>query len=82
MELSANNLTFIHIMGSNNILADAISRLKTQDIYRDPLENPKSTATNDTEECVAEVVTNNIQTLSINRLQFKSGKIRRLIMQI
>ena len=62
MELSDYNLTFVYIKGSNNILADAVSRLKPLNIYKDPLENPKSTATNDREKCIAEVVKNNIQT--------------------
>ena len=74
MELPDYILTFVDIKSSNNILADGISQLKTLDIYRDPLENPKSTAINDTEECIAEVVTNNIQTLSIDRLQVKQKK--------
>ena len=54
IELSDYNLFFVHIKGSNNILVDAISRLKTLDIYRDPLENPKSTAAIETEECATE----------------------------
>ena len=31
-----------YMKGSNNILADAISRLKTLDIYGEPLESPKT----------------------------------------
>ena len=42
MELSDYNLTFIHIKGTENILADTISRLKTLNIYMKPLENPKT----------------------------------------
>ena len=74
MELSDYNLTFAHIKGSNNILGDAISKVKTLDIYRDPLENPKLAATRDTEECIAEVVTNNIQTVSVDRLWTEQRK--------
>ena len=33
IELSDYNLNFLHIKGQDNILADAISRLKTLDIY-------------------------------------------------
>ena len=62
MELSNYNLTFVHIKGSNNILADPICRLKTLDIYRDPLKNSKTTGFNDTVECISEVVANKIQT--------------------
>ena len=32
---------FIHIKGSNNILADAIFRLKSPYIYKDRLDYPK-----------------------------------------
>ena len=66
-ELSDYNLTFVHIKDNNNILAEAISRLKTLDIYRDPLESLKSTATYNTKEWVVEGVSNNIQTLNIYR---------------
>ena len=41
LELSDYNLMFFHIKGSNSILADEISRLKTLVIYKDPLVYPK-----------------------------------------
>ena len=44
MELADYNVTFVHIKGSNNILADAISRLKTLDICRDLIEDQKKKA--------------------------------------
>ena len=50
MELTGYNLTFVHIKFSNNIIADTISRLMMLDIYRDPLEKPKTIANNDTIE--------------------------------
>ena len=53
MELSDYNLIFIHIKGGNNILADAISRLKTLDIYMIPLDYPKTT---NTMICIAEMI--------------------------
>ena len=31
---------FIHIKGSNSVLAGAISRLKALDIYQETLDNP------------------------------------------
>ena len=68
MELSYYSLTFVHIKASNNILADAISRIKTLDIYRDPLQYPTTTVINDIEECIAEVVATKIQTFSSDRL--------------
>ena len=40
VELADYYITFIHIKGSN-ILADAVSRLKMLDIYKDPVEDPK-----------------------------------------
>ena len=65
MELSDYNLTFIHIKGSNNILADAVSRLKILDIYKELLDHPKAS---DTITCIAVMVSSNIQTLSIDKL--------------
>ena len=65
MALSDYNLKSIHIKGSNSTLADVISRLKTLDIYKVPLDNPK---TSHTKTCIAEIVGNNIQTLSIDNL--------------
>ena len=71
MELSDYNLKFIHIKGINIILADTISRLKLLDIYREPLENPK---TFDTVKCFLEMVTTDIQTLSIHNLNTEQKK--------
>ena len=67
MKLSDYNLTFVHMKGTDNILADAISRLKMLDIYMEPLENPNIAALNNTEKCIAEVVANKLQTLSTHR---------------
>ena len=67
MELSDYNQTFIHIKSTENILMDAISRLKILDIYIEPLDNVK-TALNDTKECIVEVGANELQALSVNRL--------------
>ena len=38
MLLQEYNITFVHIKGKDNILADTISRLHTIDIYKDPAE--------------------------------------------
>ena len=65
MKLSDYNLIFVHIKGSNNILADAVSILNTLDIYKDLLDNPK---TCDTMTCIAEMVSSDIETLSIDEL--------------
>ena len=60
VELTDYDLTFVYIRGTGNILAD--TRLKTLDIYIEPLENPKTAASNNTEECITQVVANKIQT--------------------
>ena len=41
MEFANYNIVFLHIKGKNNGLVDAISRLKTLDIYKESLEKPK-----------------------------------------
>ena len=74
MELSDYNLTFVHIKGTHNILANVISRLRTLDTYREPTENPKTAALNNTKECTAEVAANKIQTLSTHTLCAKQRK--------
>ena len=71
LELSDYNLTFVHIKGTDNILVDAIFRVKTLNICLEPLENQKKTALYNTEECIAEVTTNQIQTLSTARFYVK-----------
>ena len=65
MEWSNYNLMFIHIKGSKNIVADAVSGLKALDIYKDPLDYPK---TSKAMTCIAEMVTTNIQSLSVDKL--------------
>ena len=40
-ELADYNITFVYIKGKNNVLTDAVSRLKTN-IYREPLKNHKT----------------------------------------
>ena len=67
MQLSDYNLTFLYIKCSNSILADAILRVKTLGIYRDPLDNLNTTVIYDEEECTAEVIANETQTLGNDR---------------
>ena len=67
------NLTFVQ-KGTDNILVDAISRLKTLEIYTEPLDNPGIAAPNTTEECIGEVVANKIQTFSTDRLHAEQKK--------
>ena len=42
MELAVHSITFVHFKGDDNVSADAISRLKTLNIYKEPLENTKA----------------------------------------
>ena len=74
IEISDYNITFVHTKGTNNINADAVYRLNTRYIQR-PLGNPKTVAINNTEECITEVVTNNIHTLSSDRLHAEQNEI-------
>ena len=62
VKLADYNIKFIHIKGKHNILADAISRLKTLNIYTEPLENSNVQVVNnmqqvDTEVCAASMET-------------------------
>ena len=41
MGLADYNVTFVHIKGKESVFADAISRLKTLNIYKEPLNDPK-----------------------------------------
>ena len=74
VELSDYNLTSVPIRGTDGILADAIYRLKMQELYMEPLENPKTAALNNTEEYIVEVVANKFQTLSTDRLYAEQKK--------
>ena len=67
------NQTFVHIKGTNKILADAIFRLRTLDIYRDPIENPKIQQLT-IQKSTAKVVANEMQTFSNDRLHAKQRK--------
>ena len=55
MELADYNIKFIYIKGKHNILADAISRLKSLKINNELLENPKVQVVNNTKQIVTEV---------------------------
>ena len=64
MKLVDYNTTFVHIKGKNNVLADAISRLKTLNIYIELLENPTTPAVSNTQGYVTEVSANEMPTVS------------------
>ena len=65
MEFSDYNCTFIHIKGSNNILAMQFPDWRD---YKDPLDYPKIS---DTVTYSAEMITTNIQTISVDKLHTK-----------
>ena len=55
MDLPDYNITFVHIEGKNNALLDAMSRLKTLNIYKEPLKNSKTPTVSNTQGYVMEV---------------------------
>ena len=55
MELADYNIICMHINDKNNVLADVISRLKTLNIYKEPLEDPKTPVFSNMEGCVTEI---------------------------
>ena len=67
MKLAGYNITFVHKKGSNNILADGISRLKMLDIYKDPIEDPKKIKVSNIEH-ITEVDASKKHTLNSNVL--------------
>ena len=68
MELGDYNITFVHIKGKNNVLADAISRLKMLDIYKERMENEKIPVVINMQEHVTEVHEASMHTLSTTRI--------------
>ena len=54
-KLADYDITFVHIKDSNNISPDAISRFKMYDIYRDPIEDPKTLKPSDLQQHITEV---------------------------
>ena len=62
MELADYNITFVHINGSNTLLADVISQSNTLDIYRHPIEDPTMLKASDLQQHITEVNTNKIHT--------------------
>ena len=71
MELLDCDLLLVHIERSTYILADVICRLKTLDICKELLDNPKIS---DTMMSIAEMVTTNRQTLSMDKPHAKQKK--------
>ena len=69
MELTDHNIKFMHIKGKHNISADAISRLKTLNIYKELMENPKVQVINNTQQVVAGVCATSMHTIGTDTLQ-------------
>ena len=68
IKLADCNIIFVHIKCKNNVLVDAISRLKTLNIYKEPLESPNAEEVNNTQQVVMEICTTSMHTISIGRL--------------
>ena len=64
MELADYNKTFIHIKGKNNVLVDAISRLKTLDIYKEPSEKWKTPVVSNIQENATEMCATDMHTIN------------------
>ena len=71
MELEDYNNAFVHIKGKNNVLADVISRLKTFNIYKEPLENQKLSVVSNMQEKVMEICATDMHTINVIMLQLE-----------
>ena len=77
MQLVDYNITFVHIKGKHSILADAISRLKTLNIYKEALENPTAQVVNTSQQVFMEVCATTMHTLSIDMLLMSKSRTKR-----
>ena len=68
MELADYRTMFFNIQDKNNFFANAISRLKTLDIYKEPLENPKTPVVSNMQGHFMEICATNMHTLSTTML--------------
>ena len=68
MELADYNTLFVHIKGKNNVLVDAVSRLKTLIIYKEPLGNPKTPVVSSMQGNLMEICTTDMHTVSTTML--------------
>ena len=69
MLLQEYGITFIHIRGKDNILADAISQLQTVNIYEDPAEDRLLHSPTAQNTAHSSKVTDNIQLLDSKTAQ-------------
>ena len=85
MELADYNPMVVHIKGKNYGLVDAIFRLKTLNIYKEPMQNPKIQVANNTQEIVMEICATNMDNISTSILcteQLWDKPCRKLATQI
>ena len=68
MELADCNIMFVHITCKNNVLEDTISRLKTLNIYKDLLENLKTSVVWNMQENVMEICATDMHTIRTSLL--------------
>ena len=64
MELADYNVMFVHIEGKQIILADAIPRLITLNVYKEPLENQKTSVVSNMKENIMEIYATDMHTIS------------------
>ena len=85
MELADHNIKFVHIKGKHNILAVPIPRLKTYNINKQPLENPKVQVVNNMKQVVTEVCANSMHTVGNDTLHNEpkwDNMCKQLVLQI
>ena len=64
VEVADYSITFVNITGKYKVLADATSRLKTLDIYKEAMEKTKTTAVSNMREHVMEIHATNMHILN------------------
>ena len=85
MEFTDYNIPHAYIKGKDNVLADAISRLKTLTIYKEILENTKTPVASNTQENVREIHATDKHTISTTMLYIEQKwdiMCRKLVSQL
>ena len=68
IELADYNITFVYIKGKDNVLTDAITRLKPLNINKEPSETTKVPVASNAQENVMETHATDMHTISITML--------------
>ena len=71
VELADYNIMSAYIKGQNSVMMDAISRLKTLNIHKEPLEKTKTVVVSNTQEHVMEMHSTDIHAKSTTMLHTK-----------